>query len=96
MAIFSLRNKVNDLFARSNHYKNDVYKADRADAASAEADSKLLADDTASAELGYGVIDLADKHPDEKQVYIPQGSEMVAVWFNPSTRDVRPIPRNIK
>jgi hypothetical protein len=83
MGIFSLRDKVNDLFARSNHYK-------KADAPQTQSNSDSAS--TQNDEFSYGVIDKAGKRDNEERVYIPQGNAFVPIFYNGATREARPVP----
>lgn len=86
--IFTLADKVTDLFARSKHYVKPQARED-------SARSVATQDESASVDTSftYGIVDTADRRDAEIEVYIPQGRELVPIWFNPNTRDARPIPK---
>lgn len=85
--IVNFQFKLDDLVARS--VALPLENADTADVADAEA-----VDAAADSVFTYGAVDMRGQQPGEVVASVPQGAGSVRIYFNPSTREARPIPKN--
>lgn len=54
----------------------------------------ITPDVAADSDFTYGKVDRRGKQAGEQVVKVPQGTGFVEIYYDPSTRDARPIPAN--
>lgn len=92
MPIFDLNEQLADMMiaAQSLRRAEDYKTTDTT--LSVASENPLAADTDTASEFTYGSVDMRGQQAGEYVVFVPQGNSRVSIFYNPSTREARPIP----
>jgi len=92
MQIFDLNEQLADMMIAAQSLRRaEEYKT--ADTTLSFANqTQLAADADTASEFTYGSVDMRGQQAGEHVVSVPQGNSRVNIFYNPSTREARPIP----
>jgi hypothetical protein len=88
--LIDLNYRLNDLVARS------VALREPTNTACAKGEGLPAQDTAADVAFTYGAVDMRGQQPNEQIVTVPQGTGSVRIFYNASTREARPIPKQVK